>query len=310
MFIYPSDVQYTCVQCGKSCEHWRVWVDGEEARGKSWELEQDGPRLRLAQDDRGRCLELTEQNLCRLHPDKPSVCRQFPFLLVETPDGVQVGVSFRCTAVFQGKGVDWAEHEPGLRELLERGVPRVGFEPVALGHYQLDWQTYKGWEAFWLERLPYDLCDAVASTMGAALGLHPQSLERLVLMLTSSAIGFLESYNNEGAAVVAAAVAAEKEYKSSRRGWTAPIRRAFVGEMSEQAIRYLSHVIERKNVWLGSSFLGRVLMLLTAQRMLLYYTRLEGFALAVDRLEGEWLLHRQGLDDLEQTFEDTLLQLV
>ena len=41
-------------------------------------------------------------------------------------------------------------------------------------------------------------------------------------------------------------------------------------------------------------------MLLAAERMLLYYTR----------LEGEWLLHRQGLEDVEQTFEETLLQLV
>ncbi len=52
------------------------------------------------------------------------------------------------------------------------------------------------------------------------------------------------------------------------------------------------------------------MMLLTAERMLLYYTRLEGLALAIERMEGEWLLHRQGLNVLEQTFEETLLQLV
>lgn len=310
MFIFPTNVRYGCIQCGKSCQHWRVWVDPAEAAGKSWQLEQDGPRLRLLQDARGRCLELSPQNLCQIHPDKPGVCRQFPFLLVENPDGVQVGVSFRCTAVFQEQGVNWSEHVPFLKELLAQGVPRIGFEPAPIGEYRLDWETYKDWEAHWLRRLPHDLCDGVASTLGVALGLHPQSLERLVDLLSASAVGFLESEDNYGAAEVAAAIRAEKEYLSTRRGWTAPIRNPFGGEMSPEAIRYLSHVIERKSVWLGSSFLGRLLMLLTAQRMLLYYTRLEGFALAVDRLEGEWLLHRQGLDDLEQTFEETLLQLV
>ena len=310
MLLFPSNVRYTCIQCGKSCRDWRVWVDPEEARGKSWRLEQDGPRLRLMQDEQGRCLELTEANLCGVHSDKPGVCRQFPFLLAESPDGMHVGVSFRCTAVFHDQGVDWAEHVPVLEELLGRGVPRIGFEPAALGHYQLDWETYKEWEAHWLKCLPYGLCDGVASTVGVALGLHPQSLERLVQLLSASAVGFLESEDNYGAAEVAAAIRAEKEYLSTRRGWTAPIRNCFEGELSEPAVRYLAHVIERKSVWLGGSFLGRLLMLLAAERMLLYYTRLEGFALAVDRLEGEWLLHRQGLEDVEQTFEETLLQLV
>lgn len=285
-------------------------MDPAEAQGKAWRLEQDGPRLRLLQDARGRCLELSEQNLCEIHSDKPSVCRQFPFLLAESPDGVHVGVSFRCTAVAQAVGIDWSEHVPILEELLARGVPRIGFEPAPIGNYRLGWETYKEWEAHWLRRLPHDLCDAVASTLGVALGLHPQSLERLVLIMSASAIGFLESQDNEGAAAVAAAVRAEKEYKSTRRGWTAPIRDPFDGEMSPPAIRYLSHVIERKSVWLGSRFLGRLLMLLTAQRMLFYYTRLEGFAPAVDRLEGEWLLHRQSLEELEQTLEETLLQLI
>lgn len=309
-WLFPAEVRYRCIQCGKSCQHWRVWVDAAEAHDKPWELEQDGLRLRLAQDVQGRCLELSEQNLCKVHADKPSVCRQFPFVLAESPDGVHVGVSFRCSAVFQGEGVEWSEHIPVLAELRARGVPRIGFEPTLLGSFPLDWKTYKNWEALWVKHLPHSLCGAVSNTLGTALGLHHQSLERLVLMLSASAIGFLESRDNLGAAEVAAAVRAEKEYKSSRRGWTAPVRNAFEGEMNAPAIRYLGHVLERKSLWLGSSFLGRLLMLLTAQRMLLYYTRLEGFSLAVDRLEGEWLLHRQGLEDVEQTFEETLLQLV
>jgi len=314
-FLFPAEVLYQCIQCGKSCTHWRVWVDPAEAAGKSLRLEADGPHLRLLQDEHGRCLELTAENLCRVHRDlgedsKPRVCREFPFVLAETPDGVQVGLSFRCTAVFQGVGVAWSEHEPFLQSMLAQGIPRIGFEPAPIGSYMLEWTTYKEWETHWLRRLPDDLIGAVADTLGAALGVHPQSLERMVYLLSASAVGFLESEDNYGAAEVAAALRADKEYKSTRRGWTAPLRNPFEGEMSEPALRYLRHVIERKSVWMGSSFLGRLLMLLTAQRMLLYYTRLEGFALAVDRLEGEWLLHRRNLEDVEKTFEETLLQLV
>lgn len=314
-FLFPAEVRYACIQCGKSCTHWRVWVDPTEAVARSLRWEADGPHLRLLQDERGRCLELTDDNLCRVHRDlgetsKPRVCREFPFVLAETPDGIQVGLSFRCTAVFQGVGVDWSEHVAGLEQMLARGIARIGFEPASIGAYRLDWETYKVWEEHWLRRLPDDLIGAVADTLGAALGLHPQSLERMVYLLSASAVGFLESEDNYGASEVAAAVRADKEYKSTRRGWTAPLRNPFEGDLTEPGLRYLRHVIERKTVWLGTSFLGRLLMLLTAQRMLLYYTRLEGFALAVDRLEGEWLLHRRNLEDLEKTFEETLLQLI
>lgn len=285
-------------------------MDRDEAEGKSWRLQADGPSLRLVQDERGRCLELSEQNLCRIHAQKPAVCRQFPFLLAQSPDGVHVGVSFRCTAVQKNHGGEWPEQAEVLKALACRGVPQIGFEPLGLGAYQLDWDTYKSWEAHWLRRLPLGLCEAVAATMGAALGLHPQSLERLVPLLSASAVGFLESLDNDAAGQVATCVRAEKEYKSHRRGWTAPIRNPFEGQLEPEAIRYLSHVIERKSLWLGGRFLGRLMMLLSAERMLLYYTRLEGLPQAIDRMEGEWLLHRQGLEVLEQTFEETILQLV
>lgn len=310
MFIFPDQVGYECIQCGKSCLHWNVYVDAVESAGKSWRLQAEGVRLRLIQDERGRCLELSESNQCRIHEDKPAVCRQFPFVLAQSPDGVHVGVSFRCSAVLQRRRVEWSEHLDDLQALLARGVPKIGFEPVQLGPFQLDWNTYKQWEAHWLQRLPVDLSQAVAQTLGAALGLHSQSWERLIPLLSASAVGFLESLDHEAAGQVATAVRAEREFKSARRGWTAPIRNPFEGSLTPEGVRFLCHVIERKTLWLGHRFLGRLLMLLTAERMLLYYTRLEGFAAAVERLEGEWLLHRQDLQSLEQTFEDTLLQLL
>ena len=94
-----------------------------------------------------------------------------------------------------------------------------------------------------------------------------------------------------------------------QRGRVAALDDPFGGSPDSQSTRYLAHVLERKSLWMGSSFLGRLLMLLASQRMLYYYQKLDGFWPAVDRLEGEWLAHRRGLEVLEQQFAATLLQL-
>jgi Fe-S-cluster containining protein len=289
-----------------------VWVEPQE-RG-DLPLLADGDQMQLAQDERGRCVLLTGDNLCSLHRDhgwrsKPRACRQFPFFLLETPDGIQVGLSFRCTAVQQDLGQDWAEHESSLRELVESGVPRVGFESVSIGSYPLDWFTYKSWEADWIEALPHQLTAAVALSLSQALPLDGPTLERLVLLLSASAVGFLESDDPDQAVAVAAAVRSGQSYLSPRRGRIPALPDPFGAELDPQFARYLAHVLERKSLWMGRNFLGRLLMFLAARPMLSYYQQLEGFWAAVDRVEGEWLAHRRGLGVLEEQFASTLLQL-
>jgi Fe-S-cluster containining protein len=48
-----------------------------------------GPRLTIA--DNGFCVFLLEGNLCRVHPVKPFICRQWPFLpiLLVDPDELE-----------------------------------------------------------------------------------------------------------------------------------------------------------------------------------------------------------------------------
>ena len=312
--IYPRQ-RYACIQCGKSCSGWSVWVEPHETRSLvELPLLPDGDHLRLAQDEQGRCLLLTSDNLCSLHRDhgwqsKPRACRQFPFFLVETPDGIQVGLSFRCTAVQQDVGQEWEQHEAGLRQLVDLGLPRIGFEPVPIGSYRLDWTTYKGWESDWIQAVPGDLTGAVAASLALALPVEGVTLERLVRLLSASAVGFLESQSQQEAAAVAGALRTGQPYFSFRRGLVAALDDPFGGSPDSQSTRYLAHVLERKSLWMGTSFLGRLLMFLAAQRMLYYYQGLEGFWPAVDRLEGEWLAHRRGLEVLEQQFASTLLQL-
>ena len=62
-----------------------------------------GPRLTVA--DNGFCVFLMEGNLCRVHPVKPFICRQWPFLpaLLVDPDELEhaktacPGINPACT---------------------------------------------------------------------------------------------------------------------------------------------------------------------------------------------------------------------
>ncbi len=277
---------------------------------------QEGDLKILAQDSEGRCFLLSDDNLCALHRDhgfasKPRACQQFPFFLLETPDGTQVGLSFRCSAVQQDHGVAWSEHEQTLEVLCERGIPRVGFEPVGLGQATLTWATYKGWEEKWLLSLErgQGLSQAVAESLGPMLGFHPQAFDPLIQFLSASAVGFLESQDAEAAAEVTTALRLQRGYLSQRRGWVEARPRPFMLLPDAQAARYLGHVLERKTLWTSQRFLGRLLMLLCAERMLSYYQGYQPFGLVVEQIEGEWLTHRVGLETLELLFEEALLSL-
>ena len=278
-------------------------------------LIEDGEQLRLAQDAEGRCLLLSEDRLCALHRDhgfqsKPRVCREFPFFVTETPDGIQVGLSFRCSAVQQEVGQPWVDHRENLQELVRLGIPSVASQPVSVGAYILDWNTYKIWETAWRQALPEQgLIHPVACTLAQILPVEETTIVRVVQLLSASAIGFLESDTPDQATAVAQALRQREAYHSPRRGWVEAMADPFGGELDGQHRRYLAHVLERKSLWLGSHFLGRLLMLLAAENMLLYYQGLDGLWAAVDTVEGEWLAHRRGLAPLEQQFAQTLLQL-
>ncbi len=74
-----------------------------------------GPRLTVAEN--GFCVFMGEGHLCRVHPVKPFICRQWPFLpaLVVNPDelehakGACPGINPKCT------------HEEFVAEALSQG---------------------------------------------------------------------------------------------------------------------------------------------------------------------------------------------
>ena len=86
-----------------------------------------GPRLTVA--DTGFCVFLQAGNLCRVHPVKPFICRQWPFLpaLLVNPDelehakGACPGLNPACTP----RGVRRGGPEPG-----QKVIGSAGFQPV------------------------------------------------------------------------------------------------------------------------------------------------------------------------------------
>lgn len=326
--LFPRQ-RYTCIQCGQSCGQWRILVEPERVESLrrhplALELRVAGqdclepvrdasPALegwyQLRYDAQERCYFLRTDKLCAVHADqgweaKPRPCRQFPFFLNDTPDGVQVGLSFRCTAVLEDQGVDWQQHRGDLQSLYEGAqYPRLGFEPVQLGAYRLDWQTYKGWEASWLER-PASLSEVVYATLAPCMDLQMLDFEwaSLIEQLSQAALGFLEGC---APMEVARAFYCQDSFYGRRqaRDWPAT---SLAPQEQPLLRRYLDHILERKTLWSSKNWLGRLLMVLVAERLVSYYGPLLGWTEAVKRIEGEWLAHRDDLDEIEENFGQAL----
>ncbi len=137
-----NQLHYECVQCGRSCTGWNVWLRDELAeqlkelpitlrviqeRGQAFERV-DGVLKMYRDDAHPACGYLNEKKLCNIHATlgfetKPKICRQFPFLLTRLPDGqVRGGVSHCCTAVRGQLGPSLEQSRPDIEALLEQGA--------------------------------------------------------------------------------------------------------------------------------------------------------------------------------------------
>jgi len=109
---------FACQQCGDCCSgRGGIHVRPQEVEAMAEllsmavvdfynnyvEVSTTGPRLTVAAN--GVCVFLQEGNLCRVHPVKPFICRQWPFLpaLLVNPDelehakGACPGINPACT---------------------------------------------------------------------------------------------------------------------------------------------------------------------------------------------------------------------
>jgi len=122
---------FNCQQCGDCCAgRGGIFVKPQEVEDMAAllalpvaefcrryvEASPMGPRLGIA--DNGFCVFLMEGNLCRVHPVKPFICRQWPFLpaLLVDPDELEHAKT-ACPGINPG-----CSHEEFVEAALGQGA--------------------------------------------------------------------------------------------------------------------------------------------------------------------------------------------
>jgi len=125
-----------------------------------WFYERLGPDGRahafLAQVDGGRCVFLRDDGLCAVHAllgpqAKPGFCREFPYNLMEDPDGLVAVIRPDCGGFFESfaDGEVLTDDDVAHVEALPRVIPRQRWAPsrveVLPGHH-VEVETWLAWE--------------------------------------------------------------------------------------------------------------------------------------------------------------------
>lgn len=167
--VLPPDLPYQCRGHGDCCrEDWNIPIDTESLAALKRQLEQSGENSDCFEArsgettfrrDHGACVFQGEDHRCTVHArwgvqTKPLVCRQFPYLFIETPDAVEVGYSFVCRSVREehafraGQPDANPEDLPAIYQLSLERDPRFHVfqapDRIALdGRRDLPWAAYR-----------------------------------------------------------------------------------------------------------------------------------------------------------------------
>lgn len=140
--LFPEQQRFACQMCAGCCHSFDVVVTDEELaafRDVDWAATRsrfgdqeltatraDG-RSRLTRMPGGACIFLDDDNLCAIHKErgmeaKPAMCKQFPYRLVDSPDGLVATLDFACTSVVANVGAPIQELEADMRMRAEKWV--------------------------------------------------------------------------------------------------------------------------------------------------------------------------------------------
>ncbi len=138
--LFPDQQRFACQMCAGCCHSFDVTVNDDELaafRDLDWAatrprfqdqdlttLRADGQR-RLTRLGGGACIFLDDDNLCAIHKElgleaKPTMCKQFPYRLIDSPDGLVATLDFACTSVAANVGAPIHELEGDIRLRAER----------------------------------------------------------------------------------------------------------------------------------------------------------------------------------------------
>lgn len=195
--IFDPDIRYGCVQCGKSCQQdWDIWIHPDlpaRIRPHLPELGLPEPsafvveegRVRLARDEQG-CRFLSD-SLCSLHCQlgvryKPNFCQQYPWIFVDTPEGLRVTASYTCTAVLRQAGPPLDSQRTEIEHCLAQNP--------AIDDTLLDWEESRSFherfeaaasQELWALCLLRSLCQARRGLGWAALNPFQGEVEDMSL---------------------------------------------------------------------------------------------------------------------------------
>ncbi len=176
----PAELQHGCVACGACCHGSDIGPLSETELGHIAAVDWSehlpshidtsalvrqvpdgrGGEVALTAQHQGRCVFLDGDKLCTIHrvagPEKkPIPCRQFPYTLTRTPNGIDVSFSTECRAWWRARaaGEPVADELDSIRALLSDGGRVLSLpSPVPL-HDGVDW-SFEQWSAFrdgWLQ---------------------------------------------------------------------------------------------------------------------------------------------------------------
>ena len=194
MQIHLPHHRYECTGCGRCCRAaWTIAVDdlaepgirqshsyaSKKSQGYR-PLKVVGERLALSKAPDNTCVFLDSDNLCDLHGElgaraKPIVCQTYPYLFIETPDGVYTALSYACPAVLEQHG-DWVEQErESLTSLLNTRwddlpqAPSIGQRIEVCRGQSISWSEYRELEPRLLDA--FSPQDPVCSLLRIAVNL-------------------------------------------------------------------------------------------------------------------------------------------
>lgn len=166
--FFAEGQNFECSKCGKCCgSEWAPEISTRQALSlrKNFralkvsrsslisELREDGVRT-LKKDQNGKCIFLSSSNKCEIfaQDNRPTSCALFPFILRETPTGIQVGVSYLCSSIQKNTGLPLKAYEDKLRKFLSQSTPTILPKkiPVSYGRV-LGWSDYSVLENILLE---------------------------------------------------------------------------------------------------------------------------------------------------------------
>lgn len=272
-------------------------------------------RVVLERREDKSCVFLNKEDRCELHAElgptrKPLVCRTYPFLLTDTPQGVYAALSFACPAILSNDGASVEQERESLETLLRQapgqaapGCDEDGRVEVLEGLF-VTWTEYEDLERSILAAFdPEQPVDSLLS-IAFAITLWERQGERLVLpaqgsrrssqpvasvssfaheltcMVSSNLIAMLEEIDSvEERARVGSRLWNQEVYFSQRFQREFPtfsIRSSPSLTVTKLLERYFHNLLFGKRLLAGGTVVSRLLGTTCGVAMLLFY--LEAFS--------------------------------